>query len=508
MVANGNLGYTDTPSIDDLLNRSDYVHALAEIVEACNTPMTISITGEWGSGKTSFVRQLNNQLSGKPIKFIEFNTWEISQFEQNDNLKLSLLQSFVSEIIDNNSSKKKEIMGKIKKLTWSVAKNIPLNIPFVDIGQVVNIISDYNAESASTTDSSIVGEVKSLKKEIQAYIDSENKRYVIFIDDLDRISPENAIEILEFLKLFLSMKNCVYLVAIDEKVIAQGLKAKYGGADPSFNDSRNYFEKLIQLPFYLPDNLSDDESLKSYITSLLNSKEMKSDEIDEDLISNIVNYSIGGNPRRIKRVLNAYWLLSLLASQAKITAKNELLFFIQCFQTHYNDQYVEFNRLLNRNSYQKVQDVINDLMEKENGQNSDEMETTTETKFNKFISLLATLDKSLTIESLKNILIVSTVTSQKDEGGKTLTQLVREKIPEVFELSETGKLTRRELLNKLIVDYPDLKSREGVFTGLIDRATAKNSTKRITNDDGQVLVKGKDGSKVIFYFDEDISLGN
>lgn len=60
----------------------------------------------------------------------------------------------------------------------------------------------------------------------------DNKRLVLFIDDLDRLLPEKAVELLEVFKLFMDVPGCVYVLACDYQVVSQGLKKKFGvGSD-------------------------------------------------------------------------------------------------------------------------------------------------------------------------------------------------------------------------------------------------------------------------------------
>lgn len=481
-------GFTDTPSSEDLLNRDDYVCALKEIVTTCKTPMTISITGEWGSGKTSFVRQLKKKLDKKEIEFVEFNTWEISQFEANDNLKLSLLKSFISEITPDKETEKE--FAKIFKKVATVGTNIFFNkVADLDLKEITELTKDENIDD----ESSIVQDVKRLKKSIEKQISTKNKRYVIFIDDLDRINPENAIEILEFLKLFLSMKNCVYLVAIDEKVIGEGLKSKYKNLDKSFNDTRNYFEKLIQLPFYLPNTLSNDEQVSGYIEKLRKSSSIE--KMDLGLISKIVNCSIGGNPRRIKRIMNAYWLLSIImngkkaSTKASTTASPELLFYIVCFQTHYNDRYSEFEMLINQNT--SIDDTIRIL----NEGIGDEDEN-----LKKFLSILGEdFYKVLSKELLQLILSFSRVNRAEAGNTENLAQSMRDYIPILFESMGKEKLTRIELWKGLTDQFPKLNESPGAFNGLLDRVNKEIGVK-VSNQDGKILVRDKTKKKPVYYF--------
>ena len=42
----------------DSLDLNKYTKALLNFIETTNTPMTIGIQGEWGSGKTSLLNQI------------------------------------------------------------------------------------------------------------------------------------------------------------------------------------------------------------------------------------------------------------------------------------------------------------------------------------------------------------------------------------------------------------------------------------------------------------------
>ncbi|MDT2754656.1 P-loop NTPase fold protein [Enterococcus pseudoavium] len=471
-------GYTDAPSSKDLLKRGDYVQALKKIVTTCDTPMTISITGEWGSGKTSFVHQLKGQLDKEKIEFVEFNTWEISQFEPNDNLKLSLLKSYVSEIAPDKKTAK--LLKRVIRAGANVFLSTALNkFPKLDFSNL-DLEKLMKGESIHG-ESSIVQDVKELKKSIEDQISSKNKRYVIFIDDLDRINPENAIEILEFLKLFLSMEHCVYLVAVDEKVIEEGLKAKYKNTD---SDSRNYFEKLIQLPFYLPNTLSNDEQIREYIGNLGEFNNVRG--IDLNLVSKIVNSSVGGNPRRIKRIMNAYWLLRTMMDGKEVNkkVKPKLLFYIVCFQTHYNSQYSEFEASINQNA--TIKETITGLKE-DNGDNAE---------FLDFISILEKdFSKGLSVEVLKSIMSFSQVNRTEIGNAGNLTEDMRELIPILFDSTE--KMTRQELWSELKEEFPTLKEKPGAFNGLLHRV---DKGKAILNGEGKVLVRDRSEKEPTYHF--------
>lgn len=484
------VGITDEPTDEDKLNRINYVKALADFIKTTETPMTISITGEWGIGKTSFVHQVKTMLEGNvgttessftKIRFIEFHTWEISQFEQNDQLKISLLQNFVSETLKDDPEilkKMKVIMDRFVKLAASLT-----------VKTILNIEKDFDSDN--NEQNSLVDEVKKLKTELQNYFNKSNTKYVIFIDDLDRIDPINAVEILEFLKLFLSMKNCVYLVAIDDKVIEQGLENKYGEMSTFYKDKRNYFEKLIQLPFYLPNSLLDDQQLGSYLESLNLEELLSIDKENLELACKLIKLSVGANPRRIKRIINSCLLLKFIV---KNEANSILLFYIVCFQNFYNKEYEEFKLFMinNKENKSSIEDYIENI------------EADSNENFIEFIKLLKISNLEFSSDKFCRISIASGVIDDRDSNEETisLTSRLRNHIPIIFKNSKKERLSRSFIHKELLEQFPELEDSPGTFNGLMNRVNLRVGVP-IVDDHGYQLVKdAKKNGQVCYRFEQ------
>ena len=136
-----------------------------------------------------------------------------------------------------------------------------------------------------------------------------NKRIVIFIDDLDRCLPEKAIEILESIKLFLDVGNCIIVLGIDERVISKSMEVKYKdfliGKNKEIPISgKNYLEKFIQLGFKLP--MISDKNIEEYIYNL------KVPDFYKPFLEMII-IGVENNPRKIKRFFNVIELHRKLA---------------------------------------------------------------------------------------------------------------------------------------------------------------------------------------------------
>ena len=118
----------------------------------------------------------------------------------------------------------------------------------------------------------------------------------VFIDDLDRCLPENAITVLESLKLFIGHANCIFVLGMDHSIVEAGIQTRYEGKIKI--DGREYLDKIIQVPFYLPP-----VTFKRLKASLEDDSETLSEEV-----WNVIRLGMGGNPRKTKRFVNSFYL--------------------------------------------------------------------------------------------------------------------------------------------------------------------------------------------------------
>lgn len=172
-------------------------------------------------------------------------------------------------------------------------------------------------------------EIRNLRNELQNLIneitndgqsigDTQAGRVIFFVDDLDRCEPDQIVALMEAIKLFLDLKYCFFMIALDEEVIHRAIQIKY--ASFSFSEERKnqigreYLEKMIQLPLYLYP-LSEKE-VKEYLDGLSLPQ----------AISNQAQLFAGillPNPRKVKRILNLF-LLNLGVLQNNQALSNQL----------------------------------------------------------------------------------------------------------------------------------------------------------------------------------------
>jgi hypothetical protein len=338
---------------DENLDIKPYIESLSQFIMECDTPMTIAIQGDWGSGKTSMMNLVRANIEVRypgQICPIWFNTWQYSQFNAQDQLGIALLTRFAHELSGRSDTDEvvKKVIGGIGK----VAKTIGRNAIFM--GTMAFTGSAEGAKDAQGAVDDIfqkdfVQSLTDLKNDIvlmtSRRLKSNGKdRVVVFIDDLDRLVPERAVELLEVFKLFLDVPGCVFVLACDYQVIAQGLKKKFD-IDEHDLKGKSFFDKIIQLPFSMPVGQYDT---RSYTADLLNKIGVKTSDNELEMYCNLISSSVGLNPRSMKRLFNSFQLITLAAEHkgilqdtdaAKRHERQRILLACLCLQTAFEPAY-------------------------------------------------------------------------------------------------------------------------------------------------------------------------
>ncbi len=305
-------GLTDLPwkaEREDILGIEKYVKGLADFIRHCPTPMSIAIQGDWGTGKTSIINRLqanlNQQKDGQTIIHLYFNTWQYSQFNMADDLYLSFASNLAQQleekakVFDGLNQLRNKVIDTFKLLSFSILKKAaPL-----DLSEMEKFINTEQERAKA---------VETLKKDFQEMVTCAvkgNGRLVIFIDDLDRLNPETAVELLEVIKLFMDVENCVFVLAVDYSVVVSGVRKKFG-SDISEAKCRSFFDKIIQLPFRMPVESYDlKRLLQVHLRNYLDDNHIPA-------LSGMISCILGANPRTFTRLANSFFLIYSVQSNS------------------------------------------------------------------------------------------------------------------------------------------------------------------------------------------------
>ena len=337
--------FSDSPTHDDKFSIENYINGLSNFITECETPLTIAIQGDWGTGKTSIMYQvekrLNPEKQDKKIQTIFFNTWQYSQFDMGKNLAVALITDLINEL-NVEDSKKKQFYKKTKSVLSKSLEYLNFDFGILNGEKITEKFQDLIISLGERTN-----DIKYLKENLQNIINeaievNDYDRIVIFIDDLDRLVPEKAVELLEVLKLFLDCEHCVFVLAIDYNVVVRGAKSKYGD-DLDDEKGKAFFEKIIQVPFTVPVANYD---LQNFIESSLNKldfcfdKNKEKDRKQLETITQLIRYSIGNNPRSINRLFNSVSLLMYINNGDKVDHDEKLMILAMvCFQLRFEEAY-------------------------------------------------------------------------------------------------------------------------------------------------------------------------
>lgn len=308
-----------------------YVNGLIRFIEQSDAPITIALQGEWGSGKTSLMTRLERALcSGPGSKFVgvEINTWEHSMMSSPEVTVYKIMAQLVRELTHNSDETKKKVSKLLKGLYRGGREALKM-IPGVNIAvEALNVPAELPMENDETDTAPLTELKRELEKTVQRTIADANKQGVIvFVDDLDRLNPPVAVEILELLKNIFCINDCIFVLAIDYEVVVKGLEPKFGKlTDKNEREFRSFFDKIIQVPFSLP--VSSYRPMDFVLDSLVNIGYITGIEKGDDRFrkpfQEIVEYSVGKNPRSIKRLINTLSLLSCI-SQCGEEDKNDFI---------------------------------------------------------------------------------------------------------------------------------------------------------------------------------------
>ena len=267
--------------MEDYLTRQPYLDLLKSIIAKQKdnpTGYSFAIDGEWGSGKTWILQNLEEQLLQQPDNkylIFHYNAWENDFYDEP-------LVAILSVMIDSldNFSKAEENINKINSAlihtSIKVFKNLAISVVNYQIKDKAgldfrDVIDDFkDVGNANTKHAKMKKEIdnySSLKKllsEIHSQIKELSKEVniLLFVDELDRCLPEYAIKVLERLHHVCNEMPVIQIIAYSGKALANGVSQAYGG-NITDEQTRNAFcahfmEKFVKLVLPLNCGMTGD----------------------------------------------------------------------------------------------------------------------------------------------------------------------------------------------------------------------------------------------------------
>lgn len=241
------------PFAEDRLNRKPLACNLTDIANIyAESGAVIALDGEWGAGKTTFVRMWHQMLLDNSYKSIYFNAWN-TDFEDDPFIAL---MSELNEVFHKSKTFNKVVASGAKigiKVLGEVTKGVIHKATGIDtdtikagvdelVGQCYNQMSDYKEKKDSLCQ---------FRNNLSEFVASEadGKPVFFFIDELDRCNPHYAVKLLERVKHLFEVPNIIFVLTVNLNQLQYAVQGFYGSSNI---DGREYLRRFIDIEYTLP----------------------------------------------------------------------------------------------------------------------------------------------------------------------------------------------------------------------------------------------------------------
>ena len=289
----------DEPFKNDLLGRKAFAVSLAATLGGIEGPGVFAIDGQWGTGKTTFVRMFEQHLRNEGFRAVNINAWDTDYADD----PLAALVSSVATAEPDGSKRE-----TLKKAAVGVLK---IAAPAVIRAATYGIL-DLNAATEKSTGDALgkfaengMARFEEHAKSMDAFKDrlkelaaTGDKPLIAIVDELDRCRPTYAVEMLETIKHAFDVDNLVFVLALNRKQLDQSATVLYG----TTLDSESYFSRFFDFELRLPDG-----DRKDIVRELLRSHDVPHEGYDADILVEFLALSPFGI-RSIGRTIRHYAL--------------------------------------------------------------------------------------------------------------------------------------------------------------------------------------------------------
>jgi len=309
----------------DGLGFDAYAEVLAGAVLGTEGPFTIGIFGEWGTGKTSLMRMIEEHLKKEDsVVTVWFNAW---RHEQDEHPIVPLVATIIRalelrrSLLDKLGESGKSLVRALRAVAYGFSGSSNVSIPgFAEVEASFVARDMIEREEKLISDPLLDRSLYYDAFERLSEVKAESKtKIAVIVDDLDRCFPDRAIKLLESIKLVLWQPGFVFVLGVSRKVIEGYLEHRYEKQyGISGFEGRQYLDKIVQLPFYIPPHRERMEDFSVTLAKRLQ-------EYDQKALSEvlpIVAVACGSNPRSTVRFVN-----NLLIDRAinTVLAKQDLM---------------------------------------------------------------------------------------------------------------------------------------------------------------------------------------
>jgi len=251
----------------DLLGREQFINVLCnEIIEYgknFSDSFVFGLYASWGEGKTSVLNLLKKKIeeNEKTIKDEVKENKENKKNKENKENKQIIIVDFNPWYFKNEEA---ILTAFYEQLEQAISKEFLLP----DIKRLFKRYKGLIATGLSKTeislDSSFMDEsLQDVKDEIEKKIEYINKKIIIFIDDIDRLTPKEVLLIFKLVRLNSGFKNTIFILSFDPAIVNESLE--------NISIQSSFLDKIVQKPIHLPkiEQIYIDNCLHIYIDGMI-----------------------------------------------------------------------------------------------------------------------------------------------------------------------------------------------------------------------------------------------
>ncbi len=237
---------------DDRLGYAPFAKNLAKAICDVRTDSSLvfALYGDWGTGKTTCLNFVLHHIAQIPKAqrpvVVRFNPWWFSGHGE-------LLTQFFSElrIALGKDEKLKKVARQLASFS-DIISEVPVNFAGA-FGKAIAWCLRRGSREKDAWEA---------REEIRKYLKNQDRRILIVIDDIDRLTANEARDLFKVIKAVADFPKCTYLLAFDKSVVVKALKETQGIPGEA------YLEKIVQIPFELP--IPDKTALRTWLFEQLN----------------------------------------------------------------------------------------------------------------------------------------------------------------------------------------------------------------------------------------------
>lgn len=317
---------------EDIFSFDNDANKLADKINGLDRKKTwsIAITAPWGTGKTSFMNLVIENINENDFEIVRFNPRDCKSFQ-------TIQEDFFTTIAC--------VLSKYDSRCSNTIKDYMASLQLIDNRGIIEKLTSFYQ---------IWNKVE-LKESIEKSFASLNKRVLVMIDDFDRLSKDEILEVLKLIDSNAAFTNLIFLTAYDKEQVNRMLGDDYKTKDACFVDKFFNFEFAIPLRPY------------TYISRYINEKLcelLKADSSETDEIHGTIKYwqttfeKFLPTLRDAKRYINQF-LLDYQNVRGDVVVKDFLL--VQLIKYRYPEQYRSLYKkeYLDNWSLKKKKDIKN-----------------------------------------------------------------------------------------------------------------------------------------------------